>query len=177
MHATESLKARPAARAAGVSRMISRAGLLCLAVTIPLACSTCSRHPYFEQEISGPLTTSTEWVVITPKEPLAPERERHEVILYFSTPQGVDHKTPGIRSADGSVFTPEVQLVDTGGNVFTLNKITALDPTGIGLSMRNLALEDVLPVDKTYPTVRLRSSRPLSFSRILWRCYNPQDMK
>lgn len=135
-------------------------------------------NPYLDREISGPVTTSTEWLEIRLSKPLRPERHVQEIDVKFAEPYDYDHRTREIRFQDGSPLIVEVQLVDQYGNVFELNKVTALGRTGISRGMRDPSTwQEILPKDRTYQAVRIRSNKPIEVSKIIWRSYNPWDRK
>ncbi|HYY57024.1 MAG TPA: hypothetical protein VE842_06790, partial [Pyrinomonadaceae bacterium] len=69
-------------------------------------------HPNLDREISGPVTLSSEWIEIVPKEPLRPERDIHEIILELTTSYEPDYKNNRIRFPDGTSGIPEVRLID-----------------------------------------------------------------
>src|SRR5437588_2998880 len=124
-------------------------------------------HPYFDRTISGPVTITPEWTEIVPKEPLKAERQINNFILVFDTSQLYEpnDNTNGIRFPDGSVVTPEVQLIDQGGRSYTL--------TSIGVSRNGMVLRyENLPQNISYRMVRIRSDKPIKVSKIYWRCYN-----
>jgi hypothetical protein len=67
-------------------------------------------------------------------------------------------------------IAPEVQLVDTAGNTYSLNYY--------GLFGRQLViftLRDQL-MGREYRTVRIRSDKPIHCSKIFWRCYYTRDI-
>ena len=134
-------------------------------------------NPYLKIEISGPATNSSEWMEITPQEPLKPEREVNAVILIFATEYKPDYKANGLRFPDGAVVVPEVQLIDQDGKTFPMG-IESMGATGMGFGFfdPNSHLES-LPKDKIYPTVRIRSSQPIQCSKIVWQGYNQRDRK
>lgn len=153
-------------------------GLACAALLT--SCVYRFFHPYLDRELSGPITISSEWLEITPKEPLRAERVVQYLYIYTTKPFEPDNRSWGIRLADGSVVVPEVELVDQQGNIYNLkaSSFSLEDPTranvisGIGFS----ALEE-LPKDKVYRAVRIRSDQPIQCSKIIWRCYDPRDRK
>jgi hypothetical protein len=136
-------------------------------------------NPYLDREIGGAVTLTSEWLEITPQEPLRPERQVQ--YLYVDTPEPFDpdYQSWGIRFPDGSVIVPEVQLIDQQGNVYNLkaSSFSLADSTrtdivsGIGFRARGV------PQDRVYPKVRIRSDKPIRASRIIWRSYDPRDRK
>lgn len=88
-----------------------------------------------------------------------------------------DYRTWGLRLPDGTVVRPEVQLVDQYGGVYQLT-VGELGQTGISFNFRDpVSHEEILPTDRTYQAVRIRSSTPIKFSGVVWRCYNQSDFK
>jgi len=130
-------------------------------------------HPNLDREIAGPVSISSEWMEILPKEPLKPEREVQEILIWFAQPYTTDFN--GIISPDGHTFYPEVQLIDQRGDAYNL-RISAISSSGIGLSCCKEGHQP-LPKDRNYRAVRLRSDRPVNGSKVVWRCYNPWDYK
>jgi hypothetical protein len=159
-------------------KLIWLIGILCVAVIIVIVFTLYRKsNPYLNRQIAGPVTIASEWLEITPEEPLKPEREIHEVILEFATPYEPDYQSWGIRLPDKSLVIPEVQLVDQNGGTYKL-RVTALDRDGIAFSVRDaVSHQEILPKDKLYSTVRIRIDKSIQCSKIIWSCYNPWDRK
>ncbi|HWS86642.1 MAG TPA: hypothetical protein VN282_06745 [Pyrinomonadaceae bacterium] len=140
-------------------------------------CSACALyrklHPNLDQEIAGPVSVSSEWMEILPEEPLKPEREVQQVLIWFAQPYATN--ADGIISPDGHTFHPEVQLIDQRGDAYNL-RISGISSSGIALSCCKEGYRP-LPKDRKYRAVRIRSDRPVSGSKVVWRCYNPWDRK
>ena len=156
-----------------------RAFLLSVAfcsLPLVLSCSLSSKiYPDLDRDISGPVTITSEWFEITPQEPLKPEREVQNVIVWFAIPYQTGNP-PALIFEDGATVTPEVQLVDRQGNTFNL-RASAAASTGFGYRCCDGVFDKELPKDRTYRSVRIRSARPIQASKIVWRCYNPWDHK
>ena len=160
-------------------KLIWLTGILCLSAIIVVLIFTLYRksNPFLKRQIAGPVTIGSEWLEITPEEPLKPEREIHEVILIFATPYEPDNQSWGIRLPDGSLVIPEVQLVDQNGGTYKL-RVGAIGKDAIAFSMRDpISHQEILPKDKLYPTVRIRIDKSIQCSKIIWSCYNPWDRK
>ena len=150
-------------------------GALC-SLLLTLSCSVYNKiYPDLDRDISGPVTITPEWFEITPKEPLKPEREVQNVIVWFAIPYQTRHP-PALVFQDGAAITPEVQLIDQHGNVFNL-RASAAGSSGLGYRCCDGVFDKGLPKDRTYRTVRVRSDKPIQASKIVWRCYNPWDHK
>jgi hypothetical protein len=85
-------------------------GTLCLLSLLLTSCFTLQRkmNPYLDRDISGPITISSEWVTLTPPEPMRPEREVNALMLNFAIPYMPDYRAYGLRFPDGSLVVPEV---------------------------------------------------------------------
>ena len=153
--------------------------ILLLFLILSVAGSSCSIdrkfNPALEREVAGSVRLSSDWLEIAPKEPLKPEREIHEVIVFFPNPYMINSQG-GQQSPTGIVAIPEIQLVDQSGKVFNL-AVSSQGETAIGYSFRDESHQEVLPKDRTYRAIRLRSDKPVDVERIVWRCYNPWDYK
>lgn len=133
-------------------------------------------NPNLDREISGAVTITAEWLEIRPEDPLRPEREIHQVVLDVEKPVTAQTNSWGLVLPDGSVVTPEVQLIDESSNVYSLTEPSFNTNSSTGLTLRGFSLRN-LPKDRLYTKVRVRSSKPIRVSRILWRSYNPWDRK
>ena len=100
---------------------------------------------------------------------MKPSRQNQYVVLDATPPFVVDEKTRGIRLPDGSIVTPEVQIVDQNGKIFNLTSWTLFSTTS-GVWRRGFYLP-ALPQGRKYRTVRIRSERPITISKITWLCH------
>src|SRR5258705_194650 len=96
--------------------------------------------------------------------------ERQYLVFDVAAPFELEHRAWGVRLPDGSISTPEVQLVDEYGNTFNLDQPSMFSPTS-HFTQRGFSLRD-LPQDRVYRAVRIRSDKPIQYSRIMWRCEN-----
>jgi hypothetical protein len=126
--------------------------------------------PYLDQQLSGPVVVSTDWLEIKPKEPLKADRQIQYVLVNFAQPGTADVKSRGLRLADGTLVVPEVELVDDRGNSFGL-KAVAFGETVMGFSS-----DGDLPKDRTYPSVRIKTNRSIALSSIHWKRWNQWDV-
>lgn len=135
-------------------------------------------NPYLEYEISGPMTVSEEWTEISFTKLLSPQRSENEISLDLENTYSPSRNEEGLISSDGSIVSPEIQLVDQEGNIFELNKVIGLGPQGFSKGMIDpKTWQDTLPKDRSYKAIRIRSDKPLKVTRIFWRSYDPKDMK
>ena len=121
------------------------------------------RSPFTDHTIASVTTISTEWLEITPEKPLKPEKDEQQVGLYLEGPFSSPLDAPdGVRVADASVVTPEVELVDTEGNVIRLEWSGTR-----GTRILSFGLLKKLG-GREYRTVRIRADKPIKCKEILW---------
>ncbi|MEW6130761.1 MAG: hypothetical protein AB1757_27275 [Acidobacteriota bacterium] len=141
-----------------------------------VSCSTSS--PPLDKEIYGKVTLNNQWQEITFKEPLTPERQISELVIWLAEEKNycADFPSGKIKTSDGSLMIPEGQIIAQDGTVYELHSV-GLSNTGVTLGgyVPNKTLS--IPKDKTYTKVRLRCSQPLVCRQIVWRNYNPWDYK
>jgi hypothetical protein len=133
----------------------------------------CQRStPFLDLEIKGEVTLSPEWLEIKPNKPLKPTREFQQVVLGLAEPYVGDFGAKGVRLPDGSVVTPQVQLVDENGNIFDLKY-------GGFRGRMNIYFSNFeqLPKDRNYRTVRIRSEKPIHCNKIFWSSYYSKDLE
>jgi hypothetical protein len=135
-------------------------------------------QPPTDKEIYGAVTLTNQWLEIKLKEPIKPEREITEIVIWFADSANYLVVLPEgkLKLPDGSLVFPEGQIVDSEGKVYEL--------TDSGISNKSVALGGFipdtrlsLPKGKLYTKVRLRSDKPLECKRIAWHSYNPWDRK
>ena len=151
------------------------AAILCLVFIAYTVHSIYRPNPPLVQEIAGSVAFSPEWVEVVPGEPLKPERRVHQVMILFANPYVTPHQYES-QAPDSLTVIPEVQLVDERGNVFDLS-VSGIGPTAVGYSYVDESRREVLPTDRTYRAVRVRSAKPIRCVRIEWICFNPWDYK
>jgi hypothetical protein len=124
-----------------------------------------------EQQVSGSLKVSSEWLEIIPDRPLNPSKGSQQLVLQVDEDQVLfeDRFHPDvIRLADGTNINPEIQLVDPDGNIFEATLYRSSRPSRYA----NAVLGSVSGLDKrNYVKVRVRSDKPLNVSRIIWHCW------
>ena len=136
-----------------------------------------SFNPYLDREISGPTLLAADGVEITPPKPLRAERVVQQVVLYVEKPVKATRDTFELILPDGSKVIPEVQLVDEHGNLYDLTEPSEiLNPNSPEALQRAFGRWN-LPKDKLYRSVRIKSAKPVPVAKIVWRCYDPQDLK
>lgn len=134
-------------------------------------------HPYVDREISGPIVISPDWVEIAPKNPLRAELVVQQVVIYVQRPIKESRDSWELILPDGSKVIPEVQLIDEQGNVYDLTEPSGTqNPHSVEAFQRGFS-NRTLPKDKVYKSVRVRSAKPVSVLKVVWRCYDPRDIK
>ena len=132
-------------------------------------------RPYADYELSGPVTISSDWVEFTPKEPLRVERQIQQVVLDLDNSVKVERGGWGLVLPDGSVVTPEVQLIDQDGRAYNLDHPAVWQSSSTGATFREFSSPD-LPKNKVYRAVRIRADKGVRCNRVLWRNYNQRDV-
>jgi len=132
--------------------------------------------PYLDQQISGPITLSSQWTELVPSKPLSVHRQIQ--ILVLDLDKTIRFQRDGFELVlpDGSTVTPEVELVDFDGNVYPLAQPSAFFSPSSGTKYREFSSKYGLPEDKLFRAVRIRSDKPIFCNRIFWRCYNMWDV-
>lgn len=130
-------------------------------------------NPYLDQELAGPITTTSQWLEITPKAPLKVKRQRHLIALDLDKSIRTEEEGSGLVLPDNSVVRPQVELVGNDGKTYELN-VPSFFFSNTGEILTYFSEHD-LPTDQTYIKVRIRSDRPVRCNRIFWRNYNVWD--
>lgn len=132
--------------------------------------------PYLDREIASKVTIGPKWLEITPARSLTADREIQEIILWVEAPVRPSANPLACLLPDGSLVTPEVELVGDDGKIY---KLAAFGETvyprikdHFDATLRDLEL----PRGKTYRTVRIRCEQEIPVKKILWRCYNPWEV-
>src|SRR6266403_2106343 len=92
--------------------------------------------PYFDQGVTGQVSISSEWTEIVPKKPLRVESQIQMIVLDLDKSLDLERDGWGIVSSDGSVVTPEVELIDQEGNVFRLEQPSTWFSPSSGVKFR-----------------------------------------
>jgi hypothetical protein len=163
-----------------IKKILLLLGLVCLIPLIILGVSMSAElyrffNPYLDQDIAGPVTISSEWLEIVPKKPLRVERQIQMIVLDLDKSIKLERDGWGLVLPDGSIVTPEVQLIDEDGKTYNLDHASSWSSPSTGVTYREFSLSD-LPTSKAYRAVRLRSDKPVRCNRIFWRSYNQWDV-
>ena len=125
---------------------------------------------HIEREIAGPTVINSEWLEITPGQPLKPSNREQSLLLKVTEAYTPDRQNMGMKFPDDSIARPEVQLVDINGNIYPMDRSSFIsnDPAaqdGLG-GMR--FYREYLPQNGVYRVVRIRSNRSFRCEGIMW---------
>lgn len=138
-------------------------------------------NPYSERELSGPVTLSKDWIEIEPKPALVIDRPVQEIVLELDKSIEVNVNTFDLVLPDGSLASPKVELVDQAGTVYDLSIPSAAKTNQGKIWLRGYGMgiqaSSSLPRTTAFSKVRVRSDSPVFCSKILWRTYDPRDLK
>jgi hypothetical protein len=128
-----------------------------------------------EQEVTEKITLDSEWIKITPKKPLKPEKQTQEIVLDVDPIEGLVRNNSDlehIRLGNGAIVNPEIQIVDQYGNVYTSDDILRYPtPSLYGNGISCQFYNPRLPQDRVYTEVRVKCDKSLRLSRIVWHCH------
>jgi hypothetical protein len=126
-----------------------------------------------EQIVSGPVTLSSQWTEFVPQKPLQPLKQSQEIVLDVDPSEGLIEDNlhlERIQLSNGPLLRPQIQLVDSQGNVFEAEvsryPVPSLYKNGISGYVSSL------PRDREFTRIRVRSDFPVRLSRIVWHCHN-----
>jgi hypothetical protein len=83
----------------------------------------------------------------------------------------------GLILPDGSITTPEVQLIDQEGKIYPLSEPSEWFSPSTGVRYREFSAPEALPKDRVFRAVRIRADKPVFCQRVFWRCYNLWDVE
>ncbi len=117
-----------------------------------------------EQLVIGP-----DWIELEPSPPLLVERPVSELVLHHSLSLTL---TRGFGTAKNAIYVPragemmllEIELVDRDGSIESLES-AGISPGRLGMKPGEADLPDHFEATK----LRLRSTRPLTVSKLEWR--------
>ncbi len=136
------------------------------AVSLILGCW----NPYVVVPIVSQASISTSWTEFRPAQPLRWSRPEEELSFRVNTPHYIGQNLE-IVGPSGEQFVPEVELVADSGRLFVMDSHGFLGEE-IVFTFKSK------PSDlKSIQAVRIRSSSPISISNVLWRGYDPKDVK
>ena len=124
-----------------------------------------------EQVVSGPVILSSQWLELAPKTSLRPTKQFQNIVLEVDPTEGLveDNLHPErMQIASGVLLKPEIQLLDSQGNIFVAEVTRSKVPSRYNNGLVGYVSD--LPRDRTYARVRVRSNVPIHLSKIVWHC-------
>jgi hypothetical protein len=119
---------------------------------------------------SEPTLVSSEWSIIPIAHSVTAKWDVQMIYVNIDTKHEISEKPLGIRLDDGSVVTPEIELVRNTGKAEPFRFV--------GFSNSDLMYENEgIATGSIFSEIRIRSSKPLICSKIEWVSYMPQDTK
>ena len=137
------------------------------------------RNPFIDRELSGPVKLNSEWLELSPNEPLRVARDTQELTLFPDPPiQMVNDPSgkKGLIPLDGRNADIEAELIGSNGITYRSAPGRSERMSGnLKITSRSLDFKN-LPKHVTYTRVRIKSSASYPVKKILWRCYNWHDV-
>jgi hypothetical protein len=120
------------------------------------------------RKVAKHLNISADWIELTPQPPLKAEKRSQYLQILVDGYKRDDKDRNWIRLPDGTIVTPEVEILDEYGKVYNLHP-SSLVSSGVGFT-GNFAPRSSFPQDRSYTKVRIRSDEPFEASKIIWEC-------
>jgi hypothetical protein len=154
---------------------------LVIAICVGLVASFIYSLNDVNRVIAENVTTSSDWLEITPTPSLKPSKQTQYITLDVEgakrsvNPDGSSgyeiKDWSKIELLDGTLISPDVQLVDEYGNTYSL-RASMDDYAGKGFTADfNPSTGSNFPKDRAYRSVRIRSDKPIRCKRIIWHCH------
>jgi len=153
-------------------------GLTFFVIVILIMTESCSyiarkRNPYLRQEVYGAITIGKEWSEIKLLKPIKAERQINRLVLEYTNDYNWDLLNQ-LRTSNGTLFFPDVELVDDSGRPLKLTWSSTREGA-VGFAYHDSRGEEALPRDRMFSIVRLRSAEPLNCMRLVWESTNSWD--
>ena len=145
-------------------RVISLASLCAL--------SSCSQRITQVVIDTDPLTIGPDWTQVSLPSSVNAEWDSQIIRLTLNTKFDLSDNHEGIKLEDGSVAHPEADLLTDSGAKHNFS-CGGYVGTNSGVDCVNLQL----PRGTHFVQLRMRSSRPIVVSKIVWISYMPEDTK
>ena len=118
---------------------------------------------------------SSEWREIDARNLAKIEKDKHYISILLESSFKADTDKGGIKSPDGEIINPEIKLVDSEGNEYSLIYIGSRRYRNG--EYVNYGYRPNLPGDKIYEKVLVRSNKPIKVQKIIWSGYDIKDLK
>jgi hypothetical protein len=140
--------------------------LLLSVICLLLGC----REPYVVEPIVSHATLSTNWSEFRPEHVLRWSEPEEELSFRIDTPHRIGEHLEIIGPGDER-FVPEVELVANDGKTFLMDTHGFLGGEIVfTFKSRPSALTPIA-------AIRVRSDTPIAVSNMVWRGYDPKDVK
>jgi hypothetical protein len=128
------------------------------------------REPYIVEPVVSQAVLSTNWKEFRPAHPLRWSRPVEELSFRVDAPHHIGEHLE-IIGPSGERFVPEVELLGDNGKPFVMDSHGFLGEEVV-FAFRNK------PSGLTsIQAIRIRSSTPIDVSNMLWRGYDPKEVK
>ena len=148
-----------------------------ISLLLGLTASGCSLEDFlvdakYTEIRAEPLVLEPNWQTLAAEEPLQATKRKQSILLEIQPPIEADTTTWSLRLPDGSHAVPEVTLIGTDGQQYPLSARSFLGSTRYK-SMMLVCSGDRFARGTTFWEVRVRSSQPVTITRVVWLCSNP----
>lgn len=135
---------------------------------------------YVTRDVAHDILISNDWNEVQPTSPMKIVRKFQSVELQidgaYVTSKAGDHN---LYLSDGTIISPQVQISDSDGMWYELEggKYT-VQPRTDGTDVMDIGTAGFgvsggeLPKDKTYRSIRIKSSVPFRCKSVMWQNYN-----
>lgn len=134
-----------------------------------LACRLGS--PFRDTVLIQNFMISTEWKEIDVGNKIKIAGDDQFLSVTFDKPLEDVSGKGGIRSENGTIFNPEILLIDSDGDRYALIRRGKL-----GDQRSNYKYVGDLPKDKSYTKIIIRSDVPFEAKKIIWTYYYARDL-
>lgn len=128
------------------------------------------RTPYNVVPIAPSATFSKDWLEIRPKKPLRWSRPEEEISFHIDSAHQISHELEIIEPG-GERSVPDVELIADDGQPYAMDSHSFVGDEMI-FSFKSH------PANlKSVRAIRIRNQLPLHVSNLLWRGYDPVEVK
>jgi len=128
------------------------------------------RDPYTQVSIAPTATVTQSWSEVRPPQPLRWTKPQEEFSFHIDTPHQRSPQAEVIGSR-GERCVPEVEFVTTSG------KTLIADAHGFWGEDMYFYWSKGVPGMEPVQAIRIRSNLPLQISNLIWRGYDPAEVK
>ena len=151
--------------------IVTKASLLLASTVLACTLTSCSPRITSISISNASLSVGPDWTELPVKQPLTADWQNQIVLATVTTKFEANMQPLGLRLADGTLSTPELDAITDDGNHYPLH-LQWFRNANI-LAFEN----DSIPRGKRFVRIRVRSPRPLVLSEVSWVSYMPQDTR